>query len=150
MKAISLWQPWASLWCSPAKVHETRHWPTSHRGWLAVHAAKRLEKDFGGELEMILNAEFGHDWANILPCGALVGMVDIVACERTEAIVRQLDWRDYHCGDFSTFRYGWRRDEFIRFAEPVPYRGMQGIFNISDELVPCAPKERDGVSLLPL
>ena len=25
MRALSLWQPWASLWCSSRKVHETRH-----------------------------------------------------------------------------------------------------------------------------
>jgi hypothetical protein len=25
-----------SPWCSERKVHETRHWPTSHRGWLVV------------------------------------------------------------------------------------------------------------------
>src|SRR6266851_1649200 len=46
MKGISLWQPWASLWCSRRKVHETRHWRCRHRGWLLVHAAKRFEKDF--------------------------------------------------------------------------------------------------------
>ena len=42
MKAISLWQPWGSLWLSPAKRHETRHWQTRHRGKLLVHAAKKL------------------------------------------------------------------------------------------------------------
>jgi hypothetical protein len=43
MKAISLWQPWASLlFTTPrAKLHETRHWPTSYRGLLYIHAAKR-------------------------------------------------------------------------------------------------------------
>jgi activating signal cointegrator 1 len=41
MKAISLWQPWASLWFTDSKIHETRHWSTRHRGPLYVHAAKR-------------------------------------------------------------------------------------------------------------
>jgi hypothetical protein len=45
MRALSLWQPWASLWCSKRKVHETRQWRCSHRGWLLIHAAKRFEKD---------------------------------------------------------------------------------------------------------
>src|SRR6185436_9203151 len=49
LPCISLWQPWGSLWCSDAKEHETRHWPTSHRGWLAVHAAKRKIDDLSGE-----------------------------------------------------------------------------------------------------
>ena len=42
MKAISLWQPWASAVARRAKFNETRHWATSYRGTLAIHAAKRF------------------------------------------------------------------------------------------------------------
>ena len=41
MKAISLWQPWASAIAAGVKTVETRSWPTSYRGPLAIHAAKR-------------------------------------------------------------------------------------------------------------
>ncbi|TRU31740.1 MAG: ASCH domain-containing protein [Microcystis aeruginosa Ma_QC_B_20070730_S2] len=41
MKAISLWQPWASLVANGLKLYETRGWPTKYRGVLAIHAAKR-------------------------------------------------------------------------------------------------------------
>ena len=41
MKAISLWQPWATAIAVGAKRIETRHWPTKHRGPLMIHAAKR-------------------------------------------------------------------------------------------------------------
>ena len=77
MKALSLWQPWASLWCSKRKVHETRHWRCSHRGWLLVHAGKHFEKTFelDDPLRLILDDEFGGDWAKDLPTGALIGMV---------------------------------------------------------------------------
>ena len=69
MKAISLWQPWASLWCSRRKVHETRHWRCSHRGWPLVHAGKHFEKTFelDDPLRLILDDEFGGDWANTIP-----------------------------------------------------------------------------------
>lgn len=40
MKALSLWQPWASLVAIGAKTIETRSWSTSYRGPLAIHAAK--------------------------------------------------------------------------------------------------------------
>ena len=43
MKALSLWQPWASLIAAGVKRFETRHWETRHRGPIAIHAAKRLE-----------------------------------------------------------------------------------------------------------
>jgi hypothetical protein len=48
MKAISLWQPWASLIACGAKPYETRHWapPRALIGQtIAIHAAKRVDKD---------------------------------------------------------------------------------------------------------
>jgi len=47
MKAISLWQPWASLIACGAKVFETRHWapPRELIGQpIAIHAAKKIDK----------------------------------------------------------------------------------------------------------
>ena len=41
MKAITLWQPWASLIAVGAKRIETRSWSTNYRGPLAVHASLR-------------------------------------------------------------------------------------------------------------
>lgn len=40
MKAMSLWQPWASLLACGAKQYETRSWATNYRGSIAIHAAK--------------------------------------------------------------------------------------------------------------
>ena len=40
IKAISLWQPWASLIVCGAKEIETRSWSTKVRGTVAIHAAK--------------------------------------------------------------------------------------------------------------
>lgn len=48
MKAISLWQPWASLIACGAKPYETRDWapPASLIGQpIAIHAAKKIDKD---------------------------------------------------------------------------------------------------------
>lgn len=41
MKALTLWQPWASLIAVGAKTIETRGWSTKYRGPVLVHAAKR-------------------------------------------------------------------------------------------------------------
>lgn len=41
MKALTLWQPWASLVQAGLKTIETRSWSTNYRGPLAIHAAKR-------------------------------------------------------------------------------------------------------------
>jgi len=41
MKALSLWQPWATLIAIGAKRFETRGWSTTYRGPVVIHAAKR-------------------------------------------------------------------------------------------------------------
>lgn len=134
MKAISLWQPHASLWCSPRKLHETRHWPTAHRGWLLVHAAKRFVKAHGPELRAILKAEFGECWYSDLPTGALIGVVKLVACNSTDGLAVADD--DRQCGDFSSGRFAWQRAEYRRFEAPIPYIGHQGFFDVPNTALP--------------
>lgn len=50
MKALTLWQPWASLIALGVKTIETRSWSTSYRGPLAIHAAAKRPDvgDVGG------------------------------------------------------------------------------------------------------
>lgn len=62
MKAISLWQPWASLIACGAKPFETRHWapPGELIGQrIAIHAAKHLDKDTKGFAEDLMYGQ--HD-----------------------------------------------------------------------------------------
>lgn len=149
MRCISLWQPWASLWCSGRKVHETRHWPTSHRGWLAVHAAKKnvcsaIEKNAAvaedGDVDAFLDLlrdEYGAHWAPDLPRGAIIGVVNIVDCVSTEKVIwAPAEFDDRLCGDFSEGRFAWRRSEFRLLPEPIPYKGRQGMFDVPDDLFP--------------
>ena len=44
MKALTVYQPWASLIACGSKTLETRRWATKYRGPLAIHAAKRPYK----------------------------------------------------------------------------------------------------------
>lgn len=143
LKAVSLWQPWGSLWCSDDKEHETRNRPISHRGWLVVHAAQRFVSDCGEELDGIVCDRFGPLWRSELPRGALIGAVNVVACKRTDDLLKEWGcppapiptrhWIDYLCGDFSDGRFAWQREEFRRFADPIPYRGKQGFFYVEGD-----------------
>jgi hypothetical protein len=140
LKALSLWQPWGSLWLSPNKRHETRHWKTSHRGRLLVHAAKRIEKDVDSQLDDILSSEFGNHWGIELPTGAIIGVVNLIGVIPTEQLYVGPDdaaqWRtDIVCGDFSSGRYGWRRGSYWRFPDPIPYRGRQMLFDVPRDVV---------------
>lgn len=47
MKALSLWQPWASLVALGEKRIETREWSTRYRGELAIHATASMPKYLG-------------------------------------------------------------------------------------------------------
>jgi hypothetical protein len=150
MKALSLWQPWASLWCSDAKEHETRDWELHHRGWLLVHAAKTREgfDDVDGHLDGIISDRFGSNWRLDLPRGMIIGAVDVIDVQATSVILKHYgkmagmvdskEWTDLQCGNFGPRRYGFLRREFKRFAQPIPYRGQQGPFNVPDEIVRAA------------
>jgi hypothetical protein len=139
MKAISLWQPWASLWVSPRKVHDTRNWSTTHRGWLAVHAAKRWEDEIGEALRDLLEDEFGKGWRDALPLGAIVGAVNLVGVFPADRVHGEMldaaACDDLMCGDFSTGRYAWRKSEFRRLREPIPFVGKQGFFEVPDDIL---------------
>jgi hypothetical protein len=139
MKAISLWQPWASLWLTDRKIHETRPRRWNHSGWLAVHAAKRIVTDrweLGDDLVAILEAEFGSNWATILPCGGVIGAVNMVSClPMTETVSAHFD--DEVCGNWAPDRYALRRTDVIKLSEKIPFRGHQTLFSLPDEISMC-------------
>lgn len=140
MKAWSLWQPWASLWLTPNKLHETRAWDLKHRGPLLVHATKHIEfKSVTPELEAILDSEFGGHWGMDLPRGAIIGMVTITDCLPTTRFIDRLSTTDEDkvCGDWTPGRFAIRRaPTFKKFANPIPFRGRQRhTFDVPDDLV---------------
>jgi hypothetical protein len=54
MKSITIIQPWATLIALGEKKYETRGWPTKHRGPLAIHAGKKIDKEACEEPEIKL------------------------------------------------------------------------------------------------
>jgi hypothetical protein len=99
MKALTLWQTWATLVSIGAKTIETRSWGTSYRGPLAIHAAKQ---DISYH-EMLLFADLLKGVR--LPLGRVVAICELydvlpTSCEWTE--INPLERR---LGDFSIGRY---------------------------------------------
>lgn len=156
MKALSLWQPYASLIAVGIKHFETRCWapPSVLVGSrIAIHAAKRrptrddvLMQSLAGAVEIFGRA----DWADVLPYGAIVCTAVLRGAYKTGAWDRDVsaavtasvgvswprtkvtidDW-----GDFSPGRWAWKLAE-IRLVEPaVPIRGARGIFDVDDGLL---------------
>lgn len=116
MRALSLWQPWASLIYDGRKTIETRHWEMLHRGPLAIHAAMKVDKD--------ACAEFGYDWKAI-PRGAVLCIVSVQGCVRFGPTFQKAD----KYGDFTEGRFGILMQMLKKFEFPLIVKGHQGIWH---------------------
>ncbi len=81
MKALTIWQPWASLIAAGEKIYETRSWPTKYRGPIAIHAAMKDPAKlpiWTPELEKYTadNEKIGP--AIFLPTGCVVAIGELV------------------------------------------------------------------------
>ena len=125
IKAISLWEPWASLIRAGLKRYETRHWKTNYRGPLLICAAvaarftaRELRHMIGGmpdDFEM----HFGH----------AVAIVDLVDCIPTETMTPELIGTDAPFGNFDPCRFAWKLEN-LQIIKPFPAKGRQGLFNV--------------------
>jgi len=156
MKAISLWQPWASAIALDLKHFETRSWrpPQKLIGQpLAIHAAKR--KDETGvwrwmqhklDIQPGQQPEDFHPAAlndaaesfHALPFGAIVCLVRVEAVWQVThraSTLKQIGEKEEKWGDYSEGRYYWQLKPFYIFKDPIPCIGRQGIFDwtIPDE-----------------
>lgn len=133
MKALTLWQPWASL-VGRGKHHETRSWSTRYRGLIAIHAA--LRKPVTNELpqqEMqVINSILGDAWPSDVPLGAILAVVELTDCTRADRFVT--DYVDQLLGDYSDGRWAWQLSKIFLLSEPLPFRGHQGLWNIPDDV----------------
>lgn len=137
LKAISLWQPWASAMAEGRKRNETRGHLTHYRGELAIHASKRkpTAAEFPGmEAERLAFIECGT-------FGAIVCVVKLYDCLPTDLIKRGdfhvldphiIGKDEYDLGDYSPGRFAWMTHSLVKLREPVPISGRQGFFYLSD------------------
>ncbi len=149
MKAISLWQPWASFIAFGRKTIETRSWSTQYRGPILIHAAKRVNKQ---EQKAILSMpafnkalgldpvecdlEAGLEKLSKLPYGAIIAQTTLIDCKHTDEIdLDQYPDQEGWLGDFSIGRYGWIFGSVFAFDEPIPYKGEQGLFEVPPAVV---------------
>lgn len=157
MKALTLFQPWASLVALGEKKVETRSWGTSYRGPLAIHAAKRLPlnwsqfktEHFVDALENVCGLnEFGAPNLDRLPTGVVLCMVNLVDVVGMAIEVPPhyyglpgyaLSGRDYAFGNFGPGRFGWVFDfdeEPVLLDPPLPWSGRQRLWELPASAVP--------------
>lgn len=134
MKCLSLWQPWASAVALGLKRIETRHWSTAFTGRLAIHAAKRWTRDERDTATMFASLYDGR--LAVPPLGAIIATVRLIRCERTEAILsRGIGEMEHALGNYGPRRFGWLFDDVAMLPAPIPFRGLQGLFDVPDEVL---------------
>lgn len=153
MKAISLWEPWASLIACGAKRFETRSWATSYRGTLLICASKGglpvgdlrmvlASLQFQGGLAPLIGLplDFACDtWEGVgiehLQFGNAVAVCELVGCATSDSLTHKQIGTDAPFGDFTPGRFAWLLHDVRRLARPFPVKGRQGFFNVDDALV---------------
>ena len=120
----------ASLIVEGTKKIETRSWYTSYRGPLLIHAAKRKITRDSWEEDLL---PYIKDPLQPVPLGAIVGRVQLVDCVRTEKLVGQISHTENQLGNFADGRFGWVTEKPEVFQTPIPYKGMQGLFEVFED-----------------
>jgi activating signal cointegrator 1 len=147
VKALSLWQPWASAIALGHKRIETRGWSRAYRGELAIHAARTT-------LPGLMSVRAYSDlWRAVLGDDAARGVVAafdrlpfgaVVAVCRLREVVPVADLMDptgkrlggevgpleRQLGDYSAGRFAWVLEDVRPLRDPVPARGRQGLFEL--------------------
>ncbi len=138
LKALTLTQPWATLMAVGAKHIETRSWSTTHRGLLAIHAAKGFPawaEDICQEpfvCGALLDAGYvsrGTTRTNPrdLPLGQVVA---IASLDRVERITQSypVTKMERAFGDYRVGRFAWHFSAIYRLTSPIAARGSLGLW----------------------
>ncbi len=148
MKAISLWQPWASAMTTGAKTIETRPWKTNYRGNMVICSAKKKVMSdlnfylstwsFQGGLGPLVGEPLvlgeGKSWSAVkvhhLPFGMALAIGELIDCISTHDFTLGQIETNKPFGNFSTGRYGWIFKNIHKIVKPFPIIGRQRLFNI--------------------
>lgn len=151
MKAITIWQPWASLIVHGVKHYETRGWYTGYRGPIAIHAAakkvtKKEWETFSEKLNMICGKQLPLHFRNgeivylnpktknetVLKRGCVLAVADIVDCIRIDKdFLARLTPLERALGDYSDGRCAWKLENITTvFESDFSISGQQRIWNL--------------------
>lgn len=147
MKALTIYQPYATLLATGAKRFETRSYRTRHRGWTAIHAGKSsagfVWLPMPKAWQILQN--YDHkltDQADagkiIFPKGAMVGMGYLKWCAPVDYLraAYLVTDTESEMGDFGSGRWAWCFEPVLPFVpfldtEGAKYKasGKQGLWN---------------------
>lgn len=141
MKAITIKQPWATLIALGEKQFETRSWQTKHRGPIAIHAGKSIDKDACEDswIKGVL-AEHGVTSWKQLPTGVVLATVNLEECFkvgetlghasvlRAGELLKTINGLEVAFGDYTEGRFAWELTNLQVLPEPVPAKGQLSLW----------------------
>lgn len=132
MKAISLWQPWASMIKYGYKKVETRSWYTTYRGDLLICSGKKKNMELRDYFQDILLPliPLKLSYEN-LPFGNALVICKLEDCFKMseENISKQSDL-ELQMGHWEVGRYAWQLSDIRPLYYPFPVIGRQGLFEV--------------------
>ncbi|MEA5619522.1 ASCH domain-containing protein [Cronbergia sp. UHCC 0137] len=133
MKALSLWQPWASLIPHYLKRVETRTWGTNYRGDLLICASARDTREqelfFHEKIKPIVRDKLTY---NDFPFGVAVAQVTLVDClVMTQELIDSQSSLEKMMGNWQIGRVAWVFEN-IRSITPFEVKGKQGLFDVEN------------------
>lgn len=129
MKAISLWPPYGSLIVAGVKKIETRSWPTSHRGVIAIHHTVKWMPETDALMASSKAFALTVEKLGGVQVGCIVGTIEIVGCEiMTPENIGSTSIRESILGWYEPGRWMWKLANPVKFDEPIPAKGKQGIW----------------------
>lgn len=144
MKAISLWQFWASAVALGLKQNETRGWSTNHRGPIAIHAAKKDTRELRGLWDHFMcRGDFRDKFQaarlysfTMLPKGAIVAVAELDEVVPTEVALhcKIIGALEMELGDYGINRFVWRLKNIRPLKQPYFIAGHQGFFDVADTI----------------
>src|SRR6185295_12863658 len=113
MRALSLWEPWASAMANGFKAIETRSWPTGYRGDLLICAAKtKVAADILKTLPQAVAGMAVHPGCAL----CVVELFDVVGTLHRPGGLELL------IGDYSAGRFAWLTRNLRRLPAPLQWR----------------------------
>jgi hypothetical protein len=134
MKALSVQPPWSWAIAWAGKTVENRTWPTRFRGEVAIRASKKLDKS-ALEDWRIVEAITRPGTANLrYDFGRIVAVAELVSCHLSPDFGGTCGATRPLCSPWAVRdQYHWVLASVRPLAEPVPARGMLGLWTVPEE-----------------
>ena len=126
MKAITIWEPYASSIAYGIKKYETRTWKTNYRGQIVIHAsARKMNKESVALAEKvgILYPKYSR----------VVAIADLTDCiQMTEDFITKQNTTEILLGNWHVGNYAWKLENVKIIDSEEIIKGQQGMWNLKN------------------